>query len=135
MRQGKKPTPKQLAYWSRNKRVSPTNKNYGMEAPASQPVPLHHQFDECQGCKVRQEMIEHLKLELQRVRDINGQLENKFMAMVGPAADSYNRMRMTELAHVRPAMFSQSVSRDDIMVDPEQEAAEFIMKGAMGITS
>ena len=65
--------------------------------PTSQPERVYvHDKPTCAGCDAKNGIIEFLKLQ-------NQSLQEKLLALVPPAMDSYMRLQMSQSAQMRPA--------------------------------
>lgn len=71
----------------------------------------------CAGCAVRSEMIEFLRMQNSSLMEQLRQMQEKFLALAGDAADRYHRIRMTEMAQSSASSLNgvQPVMEEDSM--------------------
>lgn len=75
----------------------------------------------CPGCSAREEQLVHLRGQ---VRD----LQDKLLSLVPQAMDAYHRMRLTEMAQMRPdAMDGVVPLRNMVPQSPEDQLIDEIM--------
>ena len=73
----------------------------------------------CLGCSARADEISHLREQNRRLFDQIDQLESKLLSMAGDAAERYQRLRMTEVAHMQAGVMDGAVPLNQVRdVDP-----------------
>lgn len=85
----------------------------------------------CGECRVREETIALLRSQIQHLTVMNENMQEKLLMMSGDAADRWHRLRMTEMAHLRPAPTEGIVPTTDLTTE-EDQAVDEILKTIQG---
>jgi len=89
------------------------------------------QVHACGECRVREEMIALLRAQITQLSDMNQNMQEKMLMMSGDAADRWHRLKMTEMAHLRPSASEGIVPRDELVME-EDRAVDALIKNLEG---
>lgn len=78
----------------------------------------------CGECRVREETIGLLRMQIQHLTSMNEKMQEKLLMMSGDAADRWHRLRMTEMAHLRPAPTEGIVPQEELTFEEDKAVSE-----------
>lgn len=94
---------------------------------------------DCAECRSKDDMITFLRQELtrltedrRRLEQTNDNLTNKIVLFSERAADHEHRLKMTQLAHMKPLPMEGMAPRDELMTDEMGQAADQLMEQILG---
>lgn len=76
----------------------------------------------CGECRVRDETIGLLRHQIESLTQMNEKMQEKLLMLSGDGADRWHRLKMTEMAHLRPVATEGIVPKEDLFL--EDQAAD-----------